>query len=217
MTDSIYKRKQKKFDGGFVMLYAILITVAVISIGLSLLSVLIEQVPISGLERESSLAFYSADIGLECALYWDNISSPGTFVSGPPWPVTCNNAAPLGPGVVKTTSLTPPPPPPDPGTTSGKKGRGRGKIGGSCKGRKSCPPPPPPGSVPLEDWNYAFQFALPQGGCADLHVIKTVDQTDPLNLVILYTSVESRGYNTTCPPAASTKPWRMERGLRVEY
>lgn len=188
MTFYEQKRKYKKTGGGFVMLYAILVTTVVLSIALSLLSVLIEQVPISGMERESSLSFYAADTGMECALYWDNgTPTPGTFVSGPPWNITCNGAAPLP---LFPVTMTP-----------------------SASG-----PPNPPS---FQNWTYTFKFDTPQGGCADLVVTKTVNTAVlvgiPLRPAVASTTIQSKGYNTVCPPTASAKPWRLERGLRAQY
>lgn len=174
ITHNTRNKKYKTRCGGFTILYAILLTTVVLSIGLSLLSLLTQQVSLSGAERESTLSFYVADAGMECALYWD--TRVNAFVDGVS--ISCDgiDIAPSGPVV-------------------------------------SDPSPPEP---PFKNWEYTFTADF-QNGCAILTVIKTVDPTDPLNIRVATTTIQSRGYNTVCPPTASTKPWRLERGLQATY
>ena len=44
---------------------------AALSIGLGVAALIAGEVGLSGTGRESQLAFYAADYGAECALYWD--------------------------------------------------------------------------------------------------------------------------------------------------
>lgn len=60
-------KKQK--NSGFAMLYASLIGSLVLAIGLAILNVTIKQITLASAGRESQHAFYSADTGVECALY----------------------------------------------------------------------------------------------------------------------------------------------------
>lgn len=60
--------KDKK---GFTLLFAILVSVLVLAVGASIISIALKQVILSGAGRESQFAFYAANTGLECALYWD--------------------------------------------------------------------------------------------------------------------------------------------------
>lgn len=158
---------------GFVMLYAILITTVILVIGLSFLDILVEQVSLTGVERESTAAFYSGDSGLECALYWDlSIVVPpeGAFRAGSS--ISCNGA-----------SITPT-------YTSGT----------------------PSGGFRRDTYDFSANFS--QGGCAAVTVEKTIMlSTD----TVASTTIRSRGYNTACPPIASAKPWRFERGIKVDY
>jgi hypothetical protein len=170
-------RKYKNIRGGFTILYAILIATVVLTIGLSLLEVLTQQVSLSGAQRESGLSFYTADSGLECALYWD-ISGDAFRVGSS---ITCDGNSPLPPGIITSGGL--------------------------------ISPPPPPSDPFVNEEIYTFSVTFPQG-CASLYVRKTVD---PLTNNVSTTTMESRGYNTICPPAASAKPWRLERGLRTIY
>lgn len=56
---------------GFSLLLTVLIISIVLSVGLSAGSIVINQIKLSGTGRDSQIAFYAADAGIECALYWD--------------------------------------------------------------------------------------------------------------------------------------------------
>lgn len=179
-------KKNKKYGnihGGFTMLYAILLTVVVLSIGLSLLEVLIQQVSLAGTAQESFLSFSAADSGMECALYADKIDifrQGGTLAL----PVTCSNAPVSCNGFSITAS-------------------------------KDMPPfIPNPLNMAESIWTCNFQATLPAGTCAQVSVHKIIDN---ITGALSTTTIESRGYNTVCPPALSLKPWRLERGLQTIY
>lgn len=56
---------------GFAMLFAVLVSSVLISIGISIFNITIKELSLSSSGRESQFAFYAADTGMECALYWD--------------------------------------------------------------------------------------------------------------------------------------------------
>lgn len=56
---------------GFTLLFAILISVLVLAVGTSMITIALKQVILSGAGRESQYAFYAANTGVECAVYWD--------------------------------------------------------------------------------------------------------------------------------------------------
>jgi Tfp pilus assembly protein PilX len=56
---------------GFTLLLALIVSSVVLAVGLGIYSVIIREIELSGLGRESQLAFYAADSGVECVLYWD--------------------------------------------------------------------------------------------------------------------------------------------------
>jgi Tfp pilus assembly protein PilX len=60
-----------KKDKGFAMLFAVLTASVLLSIGLSIFNLTIKELTLSSSGRESQFAFYAADSGAECALYWD--------------------------------------------------------------------------------------------------------------------------------------------------
>lgn len=62
------KNKNKK---GFALLFSVLVSVLVLAIGASMITIALKQIILSGSGRESQFAFYAANTGVECALYWD--------------------------------------------------------------------------------------------------------------------------------------------------
>jgi len=64
----------KKEDKGFALLFSVLISSLLLTIGLSIFSIALKELAISSASRQSIHAFYAADSGRECALYWDTKS-----------------------------------------------------------------------------------------------------------------------------------------------
>lgn len=62
-------------DGGFAMLFAVLTSSVLLSIGLSIFNLTIKELALSSSGRESQAAFFAADSGVECALYWDVVGT----------------------------------------------------------------------------------------------------------------------------------------------
>ena len=56
---------------GFTILLAALVASLVLSLGISVFTIAQKQLLLSSLSRTSQYAFYAADTGAECALYWD--------------------------------------------------------------------------------------------------------------------------------------------------
>lgn len=56
---------------GFAMLFSVLISSLLVVIGLSIFNITLKELSISTSSRESQTAFYAANSGMECALYWD--------------------------------------------------------------------------------------------------------------------------------------------------
>ena len=55
------------------MLFSLLILTIVLSASLGIYNIVARQFKISQISRESDQAYYAADAGVECALYWDVI------------------------------------------------------------------------------------------------------------------------------------------------
>ncbi|HMP19158.1 MAG TPA: pilus assembly PilX N-terminal domain-containing protein [Candidatus Paceibacterota bacterium] len=97
-------KEYKKNKNGFTLLFAVLVAVLILSVGITIINLSIKQIIISGSARESQYAFYAANTGLECAKYWDIksfIMFPGgevvfKYIQSEQYPndtdnITCNN------------------------------------------------------------------------------------------------------------------------------
>ena len=69
---------------GFTLLIAVLVVSIILAIGLSILTITLKEFILSGIARESALAFAAADAGMECAFYWDRSSEGNKFDVGAP-------------------------------------------------------------------------------------------------------------------------------------
>jgi Tfp pilus assembly protein PilX len=58
-------------QSGFVILFAVLITAIILLIGVGIFRVSVKEAILSSTARESTLAFFASDTGIECALYHD--------------------------------------------------------------------------------------------------------------------------------------------------
>jgi len=56
---------------GYALLLSVLISALILTIGLGILNIVEKKIILSSLGRESQKAFYAADSGGECTLYWD--------------------------------------------------------------------------------------------------------------------------------------------------
>lgn len=62
---------ENKKEKGFTLLYAVLVSSLVLAIGVSIMSIAFKQLILSSTGRESQYAFYNANSGTECALFYD--------------------------------------------------------------------------------------------------------------------------------------------------
>lgn len=60
--------KKKK---GFILLLSLVVISVLFAIGLGVFGIVVKELMLSGTGRESQIAFYAADTGIECVLYWD--------------------------------------------------------------------------------------------------------------------------------------------------
>lgn len=86
----IYFKNQK----GFVILFTILISAIILLMGAGIFSIASRETVLSSTSREAQSAFYSADAGVECALYAE---SKGLFTNGgiTNTPIPCGNGNPI--------------------------------------------------------------------------------------------------------------------------
>lgn len=78
---------------GFVILIASLLAGLLTIIGASIFSIFLKELILSSGGKESQLAFYAADGGVECALYWDSKEKFATSSDSESSPsnLFCNN------------------------------------------------------------------------------------------------------------------------------
>lgn len=90
---------------GFTLLVAVLISGVLLAIGLAIFNITIKELLLSSSGRESQFAFYAADSGAECALYWDQ--KGGGFSTSTASAISCNGSsiADVG-GVGYDTAMT---------------------------------------------------------------------------------------------------------------
>jgi len=86
----VLKTKKQK-NKGFTLLISVLVSGVLLAIALAIFNITIKEILLSSSGRDSQFAFYAADSGTECALYWDlqnNSFSTSTASS-----ITCNGTA----------------------------------------------------------------------------------------------------------------------------
>ena len=71
---------------GFAILFTVLISAIILAIALGVTSISYQEIVLSSSAKEGNIAFFAADAGAECALYWDTL---GAFDQAPKIPV-CN-------------------------------------------------------------------------------------------------------------------------------
>lgn len=65
------KFSRRDSNAGFTLLLAALIASIVLVLGASIFGIAQKELMLSSIGRDSQFAFYAADTGAECALYWD--------------------------------------------------------------------------------------------------------------------------------------------------
>jgi hypothetical protein len=67
----------KKTQSGFAMLFTVLVVSIVLSLAVGISSITFKQSLLSSIAKDSQVAFFTADSGLECGLLWDLIPKTG--------------------------------------------------------------------------------------------------------------------------------------------
>jgi len=88
-----YKNNEK----GFTLLLAVLITSIILGISVGISVFVIRELLISSTGRESQKAFFAADSGVECALYWD--FKQNAFATSSTRVISCAGSSPTVGGV----------------------------------------------------------------------------------------------------------------------
>src|SRR3989344_7616279 len=56
---------------GFTLLLSLLVVSVILSVSLGIFNIMTKELKLSGIGRESQIAFYAADAGIECFFYWE--------------------------------------------------------------------------------------------------------------------------------------------------
>lgn len=81
------KNKDKK---GFTLLISIVVTSMMLIISFVVANVAYKQLVLANSNEESQYAFYNADSGVECAVYWDFKGGTSAFDPSIPTTISCN-------------------------------------------------------------------------------------------------------------------------------
>lgn len=92
----------KKEGSGFALLFAVLASSLLISIGISIFNISLKELQIATSEQASQSAYYAADSAEECALYWD--IKQGAFPVCLDGASGCDSSNPSAPGNISTTT-----------------------------------------------------------------------------------------------------------------
>lgn len=190
----IYTTKKQK---GFALLFAVLISSIIISIAATIISISIRQTVLSTTARESQFAFYAANTGLECAFYWDNVSTGLERV----FPVGVAESPVDNTGIIRCAG--------------GNITNGTGFTNSFAAGRSWTQVGVETNSstttfrMVIVDTSTSGNTELVAGEtCALVTVNKTLAGSGSVT-----TRIESKGYNT----CDITSPRAVERGLELEY
>lgn len=195
-----------KTQKGFTLLFAILISTLVVSIGATIISIALRQTILSGTNRESNYAFYAANTALECATYWDKKGVSGGIGVVFPAPESANGTIPAETPETKTEDIT----------CSGV------NIVTGIKSVPTASSTQPWKKPTVGETTFYITVKdlldIKQNGktvfsnaayCAEA----TVEKSPPDALGIVTTTIEARGYNT----CDTTNPRRVERGIIEQY
>lgn len=90
---------------GFTLFIAMVVTGTLLIVASGIINLAVKQAFISSSARESQHAFYAADSGMECAIYWDvkNASGYSAFSTSTSSQINCNNQVMTVGGVVSSS------------------------------------------------------------------------------------------------------------------
>jgi len=78
-------------NSGFTLLLALVVIGIVLVVGLGVFDIILREIALSAEGRESQKAFYAADTGVECALYYDTNHLISTTTPPGPSNIKCAN------------------------------------------------------------------------------------------------------------------------------
>ncbi len=75
---------------GFTLLISVVITSVFLIVSFAVINVALKQLILANTAQESQYAFYAADSGTECAVYWDLKNITSSFDPNSPGSITCS-------------------------------------------------------------------------------------------------------------------------------
>lgn len=67
--DPLFMNKSKK-TAGFVLIFSLLVSSVILTAGLAVSRIIVRQILLASIQRDSQYAFFAADSGIECGRYW---------------------------------------------------------------------------------------------------------------------------------------------------
>lgn len=102
----------QKNQKGFTLFIAIVVTATLLLVSTGIVSIALKEAFLTSASRDSQYAFYAADTGVECAIYWDvkNPTGISAFATSTASQINCNQnvANPINPnpGVVGSSAVS---------------------------------------------------------------------------------------------------------------
>lgn len=94
---TFFRKHNRTSQKGIALYIAISVTGALILVAFAIIELALKQIAVSSAGRDSQEAFYAADSGSECAVFWDikNPTNPGTsaFSTTSVQAISCNSLA----------------------------------------------------------------------------------------------------------------------------
>ena len=84
--------KKIKKNNGFVLLFVVIISSIILAVTLSIANIALKEIKFSTSAKDANEAFFAADTGAECALYYDKASLNRFIFPNPGGSITCANA-----------------------------------------------------------------------------------------------------------------------------
>jgi hypothetical protein len=96
---TLLKKQNINNKAGFTLFIALVVTGLLLAIGFSIGNIVYKQIVLSSTGKESQLAFFAADSGAECALYWDRKDASGASVADGSFATSAPIAVGFSPGL----------------------------------------------------------------------------------------------------------------------
>lgn len=72
-------KNKVNYMAGFTLFVSMIVASLLLAVGFSIGNIILKQLLLSGSGKDSQVAFYAADSGVECAQFWDTKDSSGTY------------------------------------------------------------------------------------------------------------------------------------------